>query len=48
MVNFVRQRGSHLILEKSGAEANLSVPNHRELSKGTLNHLIKLAGLDVP
>ncbi len=38
----VRQRGSHIRLEKhspSGAHA-ITVPNHREIAKGTLNDII--------
>ena len=31
-----RQRGSHMILVKAGHIATLSVPDHREIAKGTL------------
>lgn len=31
----VRQRGSHMILVKEGHIATLSVPDHREVAKGT-------------
>ena len=31
-----RQRGSHMILVKDGHMATLSVPDHREVAKGTL------------
>jgi predicted RNA binding protein YcfA (HicA-like mRNA interferase family) len=30
-----RQRGSHIILVKDGHIATLSVPDHREVAKGT-------------
>ncbi len=30
-----RQRGSHMILVKDGRIATLSVPDHREVAKGT-------------
>jgi len=30
-----RQRGSHIILVKKGSIATLSVPDHREVAKGT-------------
>jgi predicted RNA binding protein YcfA (HicA-like mRNA interferase family) len=30
-----RQRGSHVILVKAGHMATLSVPDHREIAKGT-------------
>jgi predicted RNA binding protein YcfA (HicA-like mRNA interferase family) len=41
----VRQRGSHVIMVKEGSHASLSVPNHRELARGTLRSLIRDAGL---
>lgn len=43
----VRQRGSHLILVKDGHRATLSVPDHREVAKGTLRSLIRASGLSV-
>ena len=43
----VRQRGSHMILVKSGQIATLSVPDHREIAKGTLRSLIRSSGLTV-
>ena len=43
----VRQRGSHIILAKEGSMATLSVPDHREVAKGTLRSLIRHAGLNV-
>jgi predicted RNA binding protein YcfA (HicA-like mRNA interferase family) len=42
-----RQRGSHMILVKDGHMATLSVPNHREIAKGTLRSLIRASGLTV-
>ncbi|MEO6786550.1 MAG: type II toxin-antitoxin system HicA family toxin [Chthoniobacteraceae bacterium] len=42
-----RQRGSHIILVKVGSSATLSVPNHREVARGTLRSLIRAAGLTV-
>ena len=42
-----RQRGSHIVLVKEGEAANLSVPDHRELDRGTLRKLVRLAGLSV-
>ena len=42
-----RQRGSHVILLKSGHVASLSVPLHRELAPGTLRSLIRAAGMTV-
>ena len=43
----VRQRGSHIIMVKEGSIASLSVPDHREVAKGTLRSLIRHAGLTV-
>jgi predicted RNA binding protein YcfA (HicA-like mRNA interferase family) len=42
-----RQRGSHIILVREGNIATLSVPNHREVARGTLRSLIARAGLTV-
>lgn len=42
-----RQRGSHMILVKEGHMATLSVPDHREVAKGTLRSLIRSSGLTV-
>jgi predicted RNA binding protein YcfA (HicA-like mRNA interferase family) len=36
----VGQVGSHIMLSKAGIRANLSVPQHKELSVGTLRALI--------
>ena len=43
----VRQKGSHIILIKSGHIATLSVPNHPEVARGTLRSLIQKAGLTI-
>lgn len=42
-----RQRGSHIILVKSGHIATLSVPNHATVARGTLRALIARAGMTV-
>jgi len=42
-----RQRGRHIILVKEGHIATLSVPDHREVARGTLRALIARAGLTV-
>jgi predicted RNA binding protein YcfA (HicA-like mRNA interferase family) len=41
------QVGSHVMMTKTGERANLTVPQHKELSVGTLRKLIKVAGLTV-
>ena len=45
--NMVRQRGSHMILIKDGRMASLSVPDHKEIARGTLRSLIRSSGLTV-
>ena len=40
-----RQRGSHVVLIKDGEIATLSVPNHKEVARGTLRSLIRAANL---
>jgi predicted RNA binding protein YcfA (HicA-like mRNA interferase family) len=42
-----RQKGSHVVLLKTGHVASLSVPQHPELAPGTLRALIRAAGLSV-
>ena len=44
---FARQRGSHMILVQAGHPASLSIPDHREVARGTLRSLIRSAGLTV-
>ena len=41
------QVGSHVVLSKPGSRVNLSVPQHKELSIGTLRSLIRSAELTV-
>jgi predicted RNA binding protein YcfA (HicA-like mRNA interferase family) len=43
----VRQKGSHMILAKTGSWTTLSVPDHREIAPGTLRSLIRASGLTV-
>ncbi|MGC1782902.1 MAG: type II toxin-antitoxin system HicA family toxin [Acidobacteriaceae bacterium] len=43
----VGQVGSHLMMAKVGERANLSIPQHKELSVGTLRALIRAARLTV-
>jgi predicted RNA binding protein YcfA (HicA-like mRNA interferase family) len=42
-----RQSGSHIVMVKDGELASLSIPDHREVAKGTLRSLIRAAGLTV-
>jgi predicted RNA binding protein YcfA (HicA-like mRNA interferase family) len=41
------QVGSHVMLTREGVRVNLAIPQHKELSVGTLRKLIRLAGLTV-
>ena len=41
------QVGSHLVMVRPGVRVNLSIPQHKELSIGTLRALIRNAGLTV-
>jgi len=43
-----RQRGSHIILRhKDPPHRRLTVPDHKEIAKGTLRAIIRQAGLTV-
>jgi predicted RNA binding protein YcfA (HicA-like mRNA interferase family) len=44
---FLRQHGSHMILRRADPFAQTTVPNHRELDRGTLRAIIRQAGLSV-
>jgi len=43
----VRQSSSHLIMTKEGEIATPSVPDHKEVARGTLRSLIRAANLTV-
>jgi predicted RNA binding protein YcfA (HicA-like mRNA interferase family) len=42
-----RQRGSHITLVRIEPRAQTTVPNHKELDRGTLRAIIRQAGLSV-
>jgi predicted RNA binding protein YcfA (HicA-like mRNA interferase family) len=42
-----RQKGSHIILVKPGHVATLSVPDHREVARGTLRTLLRRGGIEI-
>lgn len=44
---FKRQEGSHITLRKDDPFAQVVVPDHRELDRGTLRAIIRQAGLSV-
>lgn len=43
-----RQRGSHIVLRQTAPpQRRITVPDHREVAKGTLRAIIRQAGLTV-
>lgn len=48
-VGFVvkRQSGSHIVLRRDDPFAQVVVPDHKELDRGTLRAIIRQAGLSV-
>jgi predicted RNA binding protein YcfA (HicA-like mRNA interferase family) len=42
-----RQRGSHIILVREEPRTTISVPDHKELDRGTLRSIIRQIGLSV-
>lgn len=42
-----RQRGSHIVLVRLEPRAQTTVPDHKELDRGTLRAIIRQAGLSV-
>jgi predicted RNA binding protein YcfA (HicA-like mRNA interferase family) len=44
---FYRQRGSHITMVRKTPPAQTTVPNHKELDRGTLRAIIRQAGLTV-
>jgi predicted RNA binding protein YcfA (HicA-like mRNA interferase family) len=41
------QRGSHVFLHNVELNISVIIPNHKELRKGTLNNILKKAGLSI-
>ena len=44
---FKRQEGNHIILRRDNPFAQLVVPDHKELDRGTLRAIIRQSGLGV-
>jgi predicted RNA binding protein YcfA (HicA-like mRNA interferase family) len=42
-----RQQGSHIVLRRDEPFAQVVVPDHKELDRGTLRAIIRQAGLTV-
>ena len=40
-----RQEGSHIVMRRDDPFAQVIVPNHKELDRGTLRAIIRQAGL---
>lgn len=43
----VARAGNHIIMVREGNNATLSIPNHKEVARGTLRSLIRAASLTV-
>ena len=43
----VRQRGSHIILRRNDPFAQLVVPDHKQLDRGTLRSILRQADVSV-
>ena len=44
---FIRQTGSHIILRRDQPFAQVTVPDHKILDRGTLQSIIRQSGLSV-
>lgn len=42
-----RQQGSHMVLRRDNPFAQVVVPDHRQLDRGTLRAIIRQAGMSV-
>jgi predicted RNA binding protein YcfA (HicA-like mRNA interferase family) len=45
--HFIRQKGSHIVMRRDNPFAQLVVPEHSELDRGTLRAIIKQSGLSI-
>ena len=43
----VARPGAHIVMTKLGSSVTLSIPNHKEVARGTLRALIRSAGMTV-
>jgi predicted RNA binding protein YcfA (HicA-like mRNA interferase family) len=44
---FKRQNGSHIVLRRAEPFAQVVVPDHKELDRGTLRGILRQAGLSI-
>ncbi len=42
---FIRQHGSHIILRRDEPFSQTTVPNHKELDRGTLHSILRQSGI---
>jgi predicted RNA binding protein YcfA (HicA-like mRNA interferase family) len=42
-----RQRGSHIVVVRESPPSQTTIPNHKELDRGTLRAIIRQTGLTV-
>ena len=42
-----RQRGSHIVIVRKSPASQTTIPNHKELDRGTLRAIIRQTGLAV-
>ena len=42
-----RQRGSHIVIVRESPPTQTTIPNHKELDRGTLRAIIRQTGLTV-
>ncbi|HET6401355.1 MAG TPA: type II toxin-antitoxin system HicA family toxin [Candidatus Kapabacteria bacterium] len=45
--HFIRQTGSHVILRRTNPFSQITVPDHKELDRGTLRSIIRQADLSI-
>jgi predicted RNA binding protein YcfA (HicA-like mRNA interferase family) len=46
-IYFKRQEGSHIVLRRDDSFAQVVVPDHKELDRGTLRAIMRSTGLGV-
>ena len=44
---FKRQEGSHIILRRDNPFCQITVPNHKNIDRGTLRSIIKQTGISI-
>jgi predicted RNA binding protein YcfA (HicA-like mRNA interferase family) len=46
-IEVYRQRGSHIVIVRDSPRAQTTIPDHKELDRGTLRAIIRQTGLTV-